>query len=347
MQTNLYLAYGSNLNLAQMRHRCPGARVVGYTFLYDRHPVFRGSGSGNYLTLDEGAPACPVGVPCGVFAITRRDRDALDCDEGYPRFYDRVRVALPRVYSLQTHRVVLQDVTALVYLMQPGHPLGCPRTATGRPAGRGMQILAFTSMCCGRHCLTARPDNEKTRSFSAPGLVPCSAPCSPHRTCCFAAPKAGNGFAQLLLVPACLLEKILQPGSGSAQTGGCAGLQVGLGSFLGKDVLALPAAYLALQRALAAVGFLLGQQLAVVGELGGVVVVQHRLRVGGLADTLPVGVPVVAAVCPGKAAYITVADVCQRQVACLPRKADQPALPPAVVGEILPAVAGTRAAVGG
>lgn len=143
MQTNLYLAYGSNLNLAQMRHRCPGARVVGYTFLHDRHPVFRGSGSGNYLTLDEGAPACPLGVPCGVFAITRRDRDALDCYEGYPRFYDRVRVALSIVYSLQTHRVVLQDVTAMVYLMQPGHPLGLPTHSYWQTCRAGYADFGF------------------------------------------------------------------------------------------------------------------------------------------------------------------------------------------------------------
>ena len=29
-----YLAYGPNLNLVQMRQRCPNARVVGYTYLF-------------------------------------------------------------------------------------------------------------------------------------------------------------------------------------------------------------------------------------------------------------------------------------------------------------------------
>ena len=28
-----YLAYGPNLNLVQMRQRCPNARVVGYIFI--------------------------------------------------------------------------------------------------------------------------------------------------------------------------------------------------------------------------------------------------------------------------------------------------------------------------
>lgn len=33
-----YLAYGSNLNLTQMFHRCPDAQVLGYTYLPGRHP---------------------------------------------------------------------------------------------------------------------------------------------------------------------------------------------------------------------------------------------------------------------------------------------------------------------
>lgn len=73
MTTNLYLAYGSNLNLAQMRYRCPDARVVGYTYLPDRKLAFRGSQTGNYLTLDE-APGAYPGVPCGVFEISERDQ---------------------------------------------------------------------------------------------------------------------------------------------------------------------------------------------------------------------------------------------------------------------------------
>ena len=32
-----YLAYGPNLNLVQMRQRCPNARVVGYTSVSYTH----------------------------------------------------------------------------------------------------------------------------------------------------------------------------------------------------------------------------------------------------------------------------------------------------------------------
>lgn len=41
-----YLAYGPNLNLVQMRQRCPNARVVGYTYLFGVRLVFRGSKNG-------------------------------------------------------------------------------------------------------------------------------------------------------------------------------------------------------------------------------------------------------------------------------------------------------------
>lgn len=125
MQTNLYLAYGSNLNLAQMRYRCPDARVVGYTYLPDRKLVFRGSQTGNYLTLDE-APGAYPGVPCGVFEISERDQASLDRYEGYPRFYRRDYVQTGGIFDALTGRVVSSSASAMIYLMQPGHPLGLP-----------------------------------------------------------------------------------------------------------------------------------------------------------------------------------------------------------------------------
>ena len=61
-----YLAYGPNLNLVQMRQRCPNARVVGYTYLFGARLVFRGSKNGCFLTTDFQQPWCPSMVGCGV-----------------------------------------------------------------------------------------------------------------------------------------------------------------------------------------------------------------------------------------------------------------------------------------
>jgi len=35
MKNKLYIAYGSNLNLPQMAHRCPSAKVVGASEIKD------------------------------------------------------------------------------------------------------------------------------------------------------------------------------------------------------------------------------------------------------------------------------------------------------------------------
>ena len=142
MQTNLYLAYGSNLNLAQMRYRCPDARVVGYTYLPDRKLAFRGSQTGNYLTLDE-APGAYPGVPCGVFEISERDRASLDRYEGYPRFYRRDYVQTGEIFDVLTGRVVSSSASAMIYLMQPGHPLGLPSGAYWQTCLQGYRDFHF------------------------------------------------------------------------------------------------------------------------------------------------------------------------------------------------------------
>lgn len=85
------------------------------------------------------------------------------------------------------------------------------------------------------------------------------APCCPHSAAGLAASEAGHGLPQLLLVSPGLLQEVRQPAPGGGQAARCGALQVSLISFLGEDVLALPAPDLALQGALASVSLLLGQ----------------------------------------------------------------------------------------
>ena len=44
MEETLYFAYGSNINLEQMEHRCPDALLVGPVTLQNYELQFRGSG---------------------------------------------------------------------------------------------------------------------------------------------------------------------------------------------------------------------------------------------------------------------------------------------------------------
>ena len=47
-----YIAYGSNLNVQQMRWRCPGARIIGTSEMKDYRLLFKGSKTGSYLTIE-------------------------------------------------------------------------------------------------------------------------------------------------------------------------------------------------------------------------------------------------------------------------------------------------------
>ena len=52
MNKTFYLAYGSNLNLEQMAHRCPTAKPVGPVVLKDYQLLFRGGHGGSVATVE-------------------------------------------------------------------------------------------------------------------------------------------------------------------------------------------------------------------------------------------------------------------------------------------------------
>lgn len=58
-----YLAYGSNLNIWQMKHRCPSAEIVGTAEIKGYELLFKGSKTGSYLTIEKAEnSSVPVGV---------------------------------------------------------------------------------------------------------------------------------------------------------------------------------------------------------------------------------------------------------------------------------------------
>lgn len=116
-----YLAYGSNLSMAQMAQRCPDAVYVGTAELKDYQLLFKGSQSGSYLTVE---PKKGSTVPVLVWRISERDEHYLDRYEGYPSFYYK-----------KTMRVEIQPfigekvnggTEAIIYIMHEDRPLGCP-----------------------------------------------------------------------------------------------------------------------------------------------------------------------------------------------------------------------------
>lgn len=120
MEKRYYLAYGSNLNVRQMRSRCPEARIVGTAVIPDYRLMFKGSQSGCYLTIE---PALGHSVPVGVWEVSEWDEACLDIYEGYPRFYYKKELRLP-ITGIRSGKV--RTRTAFVYIMQEDRHLGLP-----------------------------------------------------------------------------------------------------------------------------------------------------------------------------------------------------------------------------
>ena len=115
-----YIAYGSNLNVAQMVRRCPGAKPIGTAELEHKTLYFRGSGSGYYLTIE---PKIGSKVPVAIWEVTAEDEEALDRYEGYPRFYYKHDFDL--AVTLLDSRTT-KELRCFAYIMTDGRDVGLP-----------------------------------------------------------------------------------------------------------------------------------------------------------------------------------------------------------------------------
>lgn len=85
----LYVAYGSNLNLAQMAYRCPSACIYGVGRLNNWELVYRGNMVNSHATILRKQGSC---VPVVLWDIEPEDERRLDIYEGYPRYYYKQNV---------------------------------------------------------------------------------------------------------------------------------------------------------------------------------------------------------------------------------------------------------------
>lgn len=110
----LYIAYGSNLNVQQMKFRCPTARPFAKTVLRNYRLVYRGTLTNAHATVE---PYAGREVPVVLWTIEPEDEHNLDIYEGYPRYYfkDHLEVQVGRGF-----------VTGMIYIMnekrKPGRP---------------------------------------------------------------------------------------------------------------------------------------------------------------------------------------------------------------------------------
>lgn len=101
----LYIAYGSNLNLAQMAARCPSATIYSAGQLNNWELLYRGRNGNAHATI---ARKKGSSVPVLVWSIEPSDERDLDIYEGYPRYYFKQNVMVD---------IGTQKKKAMVYIM--------------------------------------------------------------------------------------------------------------------------------------------------------------------------------------------------------------------------------------
>lgn len=97
----LYVAYGSNLNLAQMARRCPEATIYGSGIIKNYRLAF--------YRVASILPQPDAAVPVGVWEISAQDEKNLDRYEGFPHLYRKENIDVVMDNG--------ETVTAMVYIM--------------------------------------------------------------------------------------------------------------------------------------------------------------------------------------------------------------------------------------
>ena len=124
MEKRYYIAYGSNLNIAQMRVRCSQSRIIGTSEIKDYELLFKGSQTGSYLTIEKKVGGS---VPVAVWATTAADEAALDRYAGFPTFYYKAEIKAEMellVKGIRTGKI--RNRRCYVYIMHEDRPLGMP-----------------------------------------------------------------------------------------------------------------------------------------------------------------------------------------------------------------------------
>ena len=120
MKKKLYIAYGSNLNLKQMKYRCPTAKLVGKGTIENYELQFKGMQNCSYATI---APCIGKSVPVALWELQPRDEKLLDRYEGYPKYYYKKEFQVT-VTGIKTGKK--RERTAFAYILDENRPSGVP-----------------------------------------------------------------------------------------------------------------------------------------------------------------------------------------------------------------------------
>lgn len=110
----LYVAYGSNLNIEQMKYRCPTAKLVGTGMAKNFELQFKGREGHAFATI---SPKEGAETPIAVWEIGKYDEVCLDRYEGYPNSYYKQDVPV---------EVDGKTFSAMAYIMNQRYEFGIP-----------------------------------------------------------------------------------------------------------------------------------------------------------------------------------------------------------------------------
>lgn len=137
MKKRYYIAYGSNINVEQMKMRCPTAKLIGTSKVLNHQLLFKGCSRSSYLTIE---PKKSSYVPVVVWVITQSDEDLLDQYEGFPRLYYKKRFKL-FVKLFNSSKKIMLDTFA--YIMHNGRTLGLPNKLYIEKCFKGYRTFGF------------------------------------------------------------------------------------------------------------------------------------------------------------------------------------------------------------
>lgn len=107
-----YIAYGSNMDLDQMKYRVRDSVFIGTGYIENYRLEFRAK----YATIvqEEGFK-----VPVVIFGISEEDESSLDRYEGYPKLYYKSNIKVKLKDSLE-------ELECMVYIMEKGYKYKLP-----------------------------------------------------------------------------------------------------------------------------------------------------------------------------------------------------------------------------
>jgi hypothetical protein len=155
MTKKYYIAYGSNLSVEQMAHRCPDAKVAGMAAIPDWKLVFRGC-----ATIE---PAKGRVVPVLIWEISERDERHLDAYEGYPSYYTK-RILDVTMTDFKGKNP--QEIQAMVYVMTDSHnKLIPPMKGYYDVLAKGYERFGFNQTMLRNALREARESAERGTAF--------------------------------------------------------------------------------------------------------------------------------------------------------------------------------------